>query len=228
MTLISVIVPMYNNEKYLAEAIESILAQTYRPIEIIVVDDGSVDGTSVIANGFAPAVTYVYQANEGVGSARNKGISIAAGDYFSFLDADDIWIEDKLERQMAVFDSDPDVELVYGHARQFYSPELVGLIEQKVRIPREVIPAHLAPAMLIKRAAFFRVGLYETNWVVGVDQDWHMRAVDLKLNMEMLPDIVYLRRLHDNNHGIKYRQFQHDRLHILKSVLDRRRRQQDE
>lgn len=228
MTLVSVIVPVYNGEKYLAEAIESILSQTHRPIEVIVVDDGSADGTSGIAKEFVPEVTTVYQANKGIGSARNKGISMATGDYFSFLDADDIWIEDKLERQMAIFDSDPEVELVFGHVRQFFSPELVGRIEQNVRMHKEVMPANLSSAMLIKRTAFFRVGLYETHWKAGVDQSWYMQAVDQNLNMVMLPDIVYLRRLHDNNHGLQQRQFQRQRLHILKSALDRRRRKQEE
>lgn len=227
MTLISVIIPVYNGEKYLAEAIESILSQSYRPLEIIAVDDGSVDGSATIVRGFAPTVTYVYQANGGIGSARNKGISMATGDYFAFLDNDDIWVAEKLARQMAIFDGDPDVELVYGHARQFYTPEQADLVKQRVRMRREVIPATLSSAMLIKRSPFFRVGLFETKWKAGVDQSWHMRAVDQKLNMVMLPDVVYLRRLHSNNQGLQ-RQFLHERLHIVKSALDRRRQQKDE
>src|ERR1700758_706720 len=99
-SLISVIIPVYNAEKYLAEAIESVLAQTYRPIEVIVVDDGSTDSSADIAKRFA-SVRYCFQSHSGLGATRNRGIDLSQGKFLAFLDADDLWVEDKLTHQMA-------------------------------------------------------------------------------------------------------------------------------
>jgi glycosyltransferase involved in cell wall biosynthesis len=228
MAKISVIVPAFNSERYLAETLESILNQSYPPAEVIVVDDGSTDETAAVAKSFAPDVTYIYQDNQGIGGARNKGLSSAGGDYFAFLDSDDIWLQDKLALQMAVFNHDPQVDLVYGHVRQFFTPELKEQIEKKLHIPREVMPAHLSCAMLVRREAFFRVGLYNPYRTVGLDMEWYIQALEKKLNIVMLPDILYLRRIHDRNHGITQRGLQQQRLHILKSEIDRRRRQENE
>jgi glycosyltransferase involved in cell wall biosynthesis len=102
-SLISVIIPVYNAEKYLAETVESVLAQTYRPIEIIIVDDGSTDGNRKIAQRFGRPVCYSFKSHQGLGAARNHGITMARGAFCAFLDADDLWVENKLTRQIAVF-----------------------------------------------------------------------------------------------------------------------------
>ena len=94
--LISCIVPVFNGERYLAEALDSILAQTWRPLEVIVVDDGSTDGTAHIAAGYGAEVSYIHQANAGPAAARNRGLDAARGEFIAFLDADDLWHKDKL------------------------------------------------------------------------------------------------------------------------------------
>lgn len=221
--LVSVIIPVYNCERYLAEAIESVLAQTYHPIEIIVVDDGSTDGSANVAKRFAPSLRYCFQPNSGTGAARNRGIDLAQGSFFGFLDADDVWMKDKLTLQMAAFDANPDIDIVFGHVKQFHSPELGESIRKRIHCSSEIMPAHLSSAMLIKRDAFFRVGLFETNWQVGQDMNWYLRATELGLRMIMLPDCVYMRRLHETNKGITHRQFIKQRIQILKASLDRRR-----
>jgi glycosyltransferase involved in cell wall biosynthesis len=222
--LVSVIIPVYNGEKYLAEAIKSVLAQTYRPIEVIVVDDGSTDGSADVAKGFVPFVQCCFQPNGGTGAARNRGIDLARGSFFAFLDADDVWVKDKLTLQMAAFDANPDVDIVFGHVKQFHSPELDESAKNRIRCPAELMPGHLPSAMLIKRNAFFRVGLFETHWQVGQDVSWVLRAMEQRLNVIMLPDLVYMRRLHKNNKGITKRQFITQRVQILKASLDRRRK----
>lgn len=111
--IVSVIIPAYNRELYPAETIESVLAQTYRPIEIIVVDDGSTDGTAEVAKSFSGTVRCFYKSNSGSSAARNKGIKKALGSFFSFLDSYDLWVEEKLSRQMAVLDSDEDQDMVF-------------------------------------------------------------------------------------------------------------------
>lgn len=219
--LVSVIIPVHNCERYLAEAIESVLVQTYRSTEIIVVDDGSTDGSADVAKRFAVS-RYCYQPNAGTGAARNRGIELSSGSFLAFLDADDLWVEDKLSRQMAVFDADTGVEAVFGHVKQFYSPGLGEGIKQQIRYHAEIMPGYLPTAMLIRRDTFVRVGFFE-NWVVGQSVSWYMRASELGLRMVMLPDVVFMRRLHETNKGITKRQFMNQRVRILKAALDRRR-----
>ena len=96
--LISCIVPVFNGELYLAEALESILKQSYRPLEIIVADDGSTDGTEAIVARFGTQVRYLYQPNSGPATARNLGLGAVRGEFVGFLDADDLWHPEKLER----------------------------------------------------------------------------------------------------------------------------------
>src|SRR5712692_4526575 len=94
--LISCIVPVFNGERYLGETLDSILAQTYRPLEIIVVDDGSTDGTPAVANGYSEFIRYLWQANAGEAAARDQGLKVAQGELMAFLDADDLWHPKKL------------------------------------------------------------------------------------------------------------------------------------
>jgi glycosyltransferase involved in cell wall biosynthesis len=111
--LVSAIIPVYNGQAYLAEALESVLTQTYKPIECIVVDDGSTDATGDVVRHFGDQIRYVRRAHEGVAAARNAGASIAQGQFLAFLDADDLWEESKIERQMTLFADRPELGLVY-------------------------------------------------------------------------------------------------------------------
>src|SRR5690606_28366702 len=114
---VSVIIPVYNGERYLAEAVHSILAQTVPTLEIIVVDDGSTDGTARVAQRFGDAVCYVYQPNRGPAAARNRGLERARGEIVAFLDADDLWREGKLACQCARLEADPTLDIVLGHTQ---------------------------------------------------------------------------------------------------------------
>jgi glycosyltransferase involved in cell wall biosynthesis len=222
--LVSIIIPVFNGEKYLREAIESILAQTYQTIEIIIVDDGSTDNSAGIAKGFASQVRYVHQNNNGVGDALNRGIELSQGGFLAFLDADDLWKKDKLMHQMAVFEDHPDVDMVFGQVKQFYSSELDEDQRKRVRIPAEVMQGIFKGSMLIKRDSFFRVGTFETRWKVGDFIDWYLRAVEKGLKSIVLDEVVLLRRIHTTNMGIRERKSQTDFVRILKASLDRRRR----
>ncbi|MHC4268336.1 MAG: glycosyltransferase family 2 protein [Planctomycetota bacterium] len=222
--LVSVIIPVYNCEQYLAAAIQSVVDQTYSTTEIIVVDDGSTDGTCEIVKRSFPSVRYCYQDNSGTGAARNRGIAMAQGSFFAFLDADDFWLNNKLADQMKVFRNNPDTEIVFGHVKQFLCPKLDEITKKKLRCSDELMPGFLPCTMLIKRDSFFHVGLFETSWQVGQDVSWILRAKEHELRMIMLPDLVYMRRLHKNNKGITHRHFIKDRVRILKSSIDRRRK----
>ncbi|MBD2603497.1 glycosyltransferase family 2 protein [Scytonema hofmannii FACHB-248] len=219
--LISVVIPVYNRERYLSEAIESVLGQTYPAIELIVVDDGSSDRSAEIAQSYP--VIYHFQPNGGIGSARNAGIALAKGEFFAFLDSDDIWVTDKLAKQMAVFEVDPNLEAVFGYAQQFYSPEVNEEFRKRILCPEQAIAAHIATAMLIKRAAFLQIGLFDTKLKTGIDISWYICAMEHQLQQVTLPHVVYHRRLHETNSGIIERHNANERIHILKAKLDRER-----
>jgi glycosyltransferase involved in cell wall biosynthesis len=221
--LVSVIIPVYNCEKYLGQAIESVLAQTYRQVEIIVVDDGSTDGTADVARRFA-TVKYHFQPNQGIGASRNRGIDLANGGFFGFLDADDIWVNNKLLYQMRAFDETTELDMVFGHTQQFLSPYLDNKVKAKLELNDEIMPGYVAGALLIKRKSFFRAGYFSTNWRVGEFIDWYLKAMEVGLKSFMVPEVLMKRRIHNDNIGTRERDSRTDYVRILKASLDRRRK----
>src|SRR6185503_10895386 len=119
--LVSVIIPVYNGARYLRAALESVFAQTYRPFEVIVVDDGSIDDSGVIAQSF-PDVSYMRQENQGVAAARNHGIEAARGDFFAFLDQDDLWTPEKLKLQIEYLLNHQDLGYTLTQQQYFLEP----------------------------------------------------------------------------------------------------------
>jgi glycosyltransferase involved in cell wall biosynthesis len=221
--LVSVMIGVYNGARYLGEAIESVLAQTYSDRELIVVDDGSEDESGAIAGSYGSRVKCVRQERGGMAAARNRAVEEATGTYFAFLDADDRFPPDKLERQLVAFDSDPDLDIVYGHVTEFLSPDLDADARTLLREPRHDVPWPTPNLMLVKRDSFFRVGLFSTALRVGIGVDWFARAGEVGLKSVVPPIVVLERRLHAENNGIRERQFKPQYLHVLKEALDRRR-----
>ena len=112
MPTVSVIIPTYNRRTYVQEAIDSVLAQTYPDYEIIVIDDGSTDGTDQVLHArYGDRIRYVWQENQGESAARNRGIALARGEYIALLDSDDLWLPDKLAKQIPFLDSHPGAVL---------------------------------------------------------------------------------------------------------------------
>jgi glycosyltransferase involved in cell wall biosynthesis len=114
MVEVSVVIPSYNSARYLPQAIDSVLAQGFRDLEVLVVDDGSTDDTGDVMKRYGPPVRYIQQSNSGVAVARNRGIEESQGRYVAFLDADDTWLEHKLEKQLAALEAYPDCGLCYS------------------------------------------------------------------------------------------------------------------
>jgi glycosyltransferase involved in cell wall biosynthesis len=182
---VSVYTPTYNYGRFLGEAIQSVLDQTFQDWELIVVDDGSTDGTREVVDAFAdPRIHYVYQENQGNPAARNTALRLARGEYVACLDADDAWFPEKLEKQVAKLDSlPPTVGLVYGNVYLF-SDEDGSIIQRFLEVqipPRGQVFTKLLPnegyfihdtAALIRREVFDRVGLYDESLLRF--QDWEM------------------------------------------------------
>lgn len=222
-SLISVIIPVYNCELYLAEAIETVLAQTRVRIEIVVVDDGSTDISASIAKRFGSLVRCDLRPHAGPGAARNRGVDLAQGEYLAFLDADDLWVENKLELQMAAFDSDALPDAVFGHVEQFISPDVPRALAAKLCCPAEWVPGPCPGTMLIKKETFVRVGPFSSGLRIGEFIEWYSRAKELGLKEIMLPEMVLRRRLHASNSGIVHCDARSDYVRVLKAALDRRR-----
>ena len=174
--LITVIVPVYNGERYLAAAIESILRQTWRAVETIVIDDGSTDQSAAVARSFAPRVKYELVRHGGAGAARNRGVERATGDYLAFLDADDLWTHTKLELQMHRFHSNDAPDYVLGHVEQFVSPDLPAPVAERIHCPAESMPGAVPGTLLISASAFSRVGPFSETVRAGEFIEWHSRA----------------------------------------------------
>jgi len=221
--LISVIIPVYNGERYLAEAIESVLAQTYRPIELIVVDDGSTDGSAEIVQQFGPPVRYHYQPNAGVSSARNSGVELARGELLAFLDADDLWVENKLTMQLRAFADDASLEISFGHVLQFHSPELTEEARQRILISKPLLSGCLPGTMLIRQSTFQHIGPFRTDQQIGQFIDWYARAQEQARKIKVLPEVLMQRRLHGANMGIKQHNHRDDYARMIGDVLRRRR-----
>ncbi len=216
---VSVIVPTFNRARYLPESLDSILNQTYRDYEVIVIDDGSTDETGMEMRRY-PQVRYFSQPHAGIGPARNHGVRRARGHLLAFLDSDDLWPSDKLAIQMRSMEKLPEVDVFYGHVRQFRdgaSPD------DDLRTADSDLPGWCPGTMLVRAEAFRRVGWFATEWEIGADFDWHLRATEANLKPVMLPQILLLRRLHDTNQGVVRRAARTDYARILKAALDRRR-----
>jgi len=223
--LISCIVPVFNGEHYLREALESIFRQTYRPLEVIVVDDGSTDGTAAVVASYGDRVSYLRQANAGPAAARNLGLSTARGELVAFLDADDLWHPEKLARQRVRFHARPGLDLCVTHVQNFCSPDLNAEIArlQDQRLTRS-LPGYVTQTLLARRSLFDTIGQFNTTLQHADKTEWFLRAAEHGAIMELLPDILVYRRLHTANRSLRRASASQDEyLSLVKAVLDRHR-----
>ncbi len=222
-TLVSVIIPVYNSELYLEESIQSVLAQTYQPLEILIINDGSTDGSESVAMKFAQQTIYLYQSNQGAAAARNRGIKKSSGEFLAFLDADDLWESDKIAKQMDILEQEADLDMVFGNVFQFISEDTKSVSRARLDEADQILPGYVPGTILIRKKAFLKVGLFSTAWKVGEFIDWYLKAMETGLNPVMLPDIVMRRRIHSSNLGIRLKDMRNDYVKIIKASLDRRR-----
>ncbi len=198
--LISCIVPVFNGERYLQEALDSIYQQTYRPVEVIVVDDGSTDGTPAVVAAHGKDIRYLWQPNAGPAAARNLGLQAAQGELIAFLDADDLWHPEKLARQMARFQARPGLDLCVTHLQNFWIAELS---EEEARSCghrlAKALPGYVTVTMLARRSLFERAGFFDTALPQCEDTEWVLRAMDCGAVTELLPDVLTHRRVHHGN-----------------------------
>lgn len=200
--VISCIVPVYNGARFLSDALDSILAQSYPALEPIVVDDGSTDETAEVVRTFGDRVTYVHQENAGPASARNTGVRQATGAFLAFLDADDLWHPEKLERQALRFSARSDLQLCLTYKRTFWVEEMQAE-EERLRLEDHPFvkdhPGYVCQTMLMPRETYDYVGAFDESLRIGEDTEWLLRAERLGVVREIMPDVLVYRRMHQDN-----------------------------
>lgn len=193
---VSVVIPAYNAEQFLGEAIESALGQTSPPAEVIVVDDGSTDCTAEVSGRFAQ-VRILSGPHAGVSVARNRGVAAAEGEAIAFLDADDTWDPRKLEMQVSALEGNPGAGIAWCQHRCVFE----GAVPAWFRGPRDGSPAqgHLLIPSLIRRSTWLLVGEFDPTLTHGEDGDWLARAVHLGVPTVAVDQTLMNYRIHDRN-----------------------------
>jgi glycosyltransferase involved in cell wall biosynthesis len=190
-SLVSVIMPVYNAERFIAQAINSVKAQAYSNLELIVIDDGSTDNSPEIARAMGDVVVYQQPQNLGVATARNRGLEVARGELIAFLDADDLWVNHKLELQVLALQAHPDLIGVGCYLQRFQDDPATGLILETF-LPQ-------LGTVLLKREVFTRVGGFDQNLILGEDFDWFLRLRDNQEAFALIPQVLLKYRMHDKN-----------------------------
>ena len=223
---VSVIIPAYNAEKFIVDALDSIFAQTYRPIQIIVIDDGSNDRTAKIVRSYQTSrsseaieqieLQYIYQENGGPSKARNSGIKVAKGKYLAFLDSDDMWPQSKLSLQGKMMKRHPEVSLLFGDSQRFsetiantpsmfqansYGKDFFGNEFYVLDAYKKIITCGnfiTTGSVIVRRDALESVGLFDESLKYSEDVDFWLR-IALKYPVAYTDNLCLVRRIHKAN-----------------------------
>lgn len=220
--LVSVIIPVYNGARYLRAALESVFAQTYRPFEVIVVDDGSIDDSGAIAQSFSD-VRYIRQENQGVAAARNHGIEAARGEFFAFLDQDDLWTPEKLKLQIEYLLNNQNLGYTLTQQQFFLEPGATLPAWFRKELLSSVHTGWVLGTLVVRRPAFERVGNFATGYSAANDSDWFFRAKAAEIPMAVVPELLLLKRIHETNDSARANEILSELLKVVKSSLDRQR-----
>jgi glycosyltransferase involved in cell wall biosynthesis len=223
--LISCVVSMYNGRRYITQALDSIFDQTYRPIEVIVADDGSTDGSPEIAAEYSKPVRLLTQNNKGPSATRNFGLAHAQGDWIAFLDADDLWHSEKLERQAKRLMARPELQFSVTHVQMFWEAEVSHEQEKfKGHLRAQPVPGYATISLLARREVFDIVGRFSPELWYADATDWFIRAREKRVEMELLAETLVYHRMHGNNLTRRGSQAScAEFARVIKASLDRRR-----
>jgi glycosyltransferase involved in cell wall biosynthesis len=220
--LISVVIPVFNGETHLRETLESALQQDYPTYELIVVDDGSTDGSKGIAESFGPLLRCIHQSNAGTAGARNRGIQAARGDFLAFLDQDDLWLPKKLSLQMEAIRKSETIGVVFTLVKEFIDPSLKEDQRSQIKLNRQPKPGIIPSAALMRRRVLDEVGLFREGeyleWA-----EWYTRFAEAGIQSCVVPEVLVKRRIHLLNKGRSCFVERKEYARIMKAALDRRR-----
>ena len=219
MPEVSVIIPAHNSADYIGEALESVFDQTYTDYEVIVVDDGSTDGTADVVRKFGDRVVYAYQENGGAASARNHGIELARGKFVAFLDADDVWLPDKLEKQIRLFENNPDLGLVFTENYLFDEQGIYcDSLDKKFRLMSGDLAQSIfmnsgvaTPTVMVRREVFKKLGTFDESLTQAEDDNMWIRITSHYRGMLVDEPLVKIRE-HQGR-------ISHDHIKLFDSIL---------
>lgn len=220
MSTVSVIIPAYNGERFLRETIQSALEQTRPALEVIVVDDGSRDGTPALLAEFGTRIRAVRQVNQGVAAARNHGAELASGEFFAFLDADDVWEPRKLELQLARFHREPELGLVHcavqeidGEGRPLGQRRegMEGWVAPEMLLFRRSVVLGGGSGVLVPRSLFREAGGFDPRLSTSADWDLYFRLARRR-RVGFVPEVLLRYRLHGSNMHGNIHAMEHDML----------------
>lgn len=212
---VSVVIPAYNVADHISATLDSVYAQSHRPLEVVVVDDGSTDATASTV-GTYPGVRLFRQPNAGPAAARNLGVAKASGDLVSFIDADDLWPEGRLEWQLAYLAEHPEVDIVHGlvHCVSMATGQTLG--------PGPG-PCLLFGTGTFRPRAFQQVGPIDEGLRLGEDTDWFMRAREAGLDMRIVERTSLIYRRHPSSLTGNTQDSVRNLARLLKRSVDRRK-----
>ena len=217
---VSTIVAVYNGADRLGAALDSILAQDLAPFEVLVVDDGSTDGTPDVIRSYGSAVRAFRKPNAGLAAAHNFALRQVTGDAIAFLDHDDLWPSNRLAAMARRMQSDDRIDIVAGQV-QLVS-EGASMVGTQQRYATTHRPWFLN-SLLIRPRVFDRVGAFDTNFAITQDTDWYLRARDAGIRYELVPEVSLIYRMHDSNMTRDVSAMFGDTAAAIKGALDRRR-----
>lgn len=228
--LVSVIVPVYNGQKFLDASLNSITSQTYPNLETIIVDDGSTDNSLEIAENWPGQKTIIKQKNGDVAAARNAGVRASKGEFIAFLDQDDIWESEKIEQQMACFLKSPDLDLVFTDLIKFF-PEgkkhhasdkhkIASSLNSENLFKKLVIKNVLMPsAVMVKKSSFEKAGGFDESFKTCGDYELWLRMASKGMNFYYLPKPLTLYRYHGGNTSKKTAVMHADRVKVIEKIF---------
>jgi glycosyltransferase involved in cell wall biosynthesis len=219
---VAVAIPAFNAERFIGQALASVLAQSYPVDDVVVIDDGSDDATAEAALAAGPRIRVLRQANAGIGVARSRAVAATQGEILVLLDADDLLTPNSIACRVQALQDNPRLDVAFGHVRHF--TEHAADAPVPLDPPQ---PAHVLSSMLVRRAAYERVGPFASGLRVAEALDWMLRAHELGLREMTLPDQVLWRRVHGANNSITNRASLSEFPRALKASLDRRRAHAD-
>jgi glycosyltransferase involved in cell wall biosynthesis len=230
--LVTTVIPAYNAERFLGEAIESSLEQDYPAQEVIVVDDGSEDRTAEVAEGYE-GVRLMRQPNQGPAAARNTAIAAARGESIALLDADDRMASGRLRKQVGYLLEHPEAAVVLGLQELLMEPGVEvlpgwagagrGPLDPSVGPPTPFSGAYAAATVVAWRTAYEAVGNYDVSLRYGEDVDWLLRVMEAGMTVGTFDEVVLLRRLHGENMTYDQEAMRHGLFAAFKRRIDRRR-----
>jgi glycosyltransferase involved in cell wall biosynthesis len=224
---VSVIIPLYNGAAFLADALDSVAAQTYRPLDIMIIDDGSTDESAQIAAAaqirFDLPIAYHFQCNQGPSAARNYGIEQTDGEFVAFLDADDVWLPRKIAQQVAFLSAHKDVQGAVCHFQYILEPGTQWPPSLNRAYYDQSPPGYLPSALLARRALFGRIGCFDPCLRLGEDTDWFLRARDNGVSIGVVPEVLWLRRFHASSLSYSNKTARAEMFKFLHASLHRRR-----